>query len=128
LLHYLYFLFKDEEIICTATAGFEDFVLQFIDRCLSLIESSSLDQSRIEQEGDKWESENLTESAILWTMISVLTQTSSSIFQQALRKVYQFVTSRILETTVAGILLAVLCQAFSMVHTRFLALTAFVIS
>ncbi|XP_059471936.1 proteasome activator complex subunit 4-like [Neocloeon triangulifer] len=111
-------LTDEEEILCAASSGFEDFVLQFIDRCLSLIESSSIDQSRIEQESDKWESESLTESAILSTVISVLTQTSPSIFQQALRKVNQFVISRILETSVAGILLAVLCQAFAMVNAE----------
>ncbi|XP_065338507.1 proteasome activator complex subunit 4A-like isoform X2 [Cloeon dipterum] len=111
-------LTEEEELLCAASSGFEDFVLQFIDRCLSLIESSSIDQSRIEQESDKWESETLTESAILSTVIAVLTQTSPSIFQQALRKVYQFVISRILETTVAGILLAVLCQAFAMVNAE----------
>lgn len=68
-------------MICAATADFEDFLLQFMDRCFVLIESSSIDQSRMEQEAEKWEGETLTESALLSTVISVLTQTSPSIFQ-----------------------------------------------
>lgn len=38
--------------------------------------------------------------------------------QAALRKLHQFVVSRILETSVAGMLLAVMCQAFAMVSSH----------
>lgn len=34
-------LTEEEEKVCSATAGFEDFVLQFIDRCFNLVCSSS---------------------------------------------------------------------------------------
>lgn len=32
-------LTEEEERVCSATAGFEDFVLQFMDRCFNLVSS-----------------------------------------------------------------------------------------
>lgn len=34
-------LTEEEEKVCSATAGFEDFFLQFIDRCFNLVRASS---------------------------------------------------------------------------------------
>ncbi|KAB1266874.1 Proteasome activator complex subunit 4 [Camelus dromedarius] len=42
-----------ERELCSATAEFEDFVLQFMDRCFGLIESSTLEQTREETETEK---------------------------------------------------------------------------
>lgn len=45
----LYFdLNESEALICEQTAQFEDFVLQFIDRIILLIENSSMENTRME--------------------------------------------------------------------------------
>ncbi|KAA8581409.1 hypothetical protein FQN60_002990 [Etheostoma spectabile] len=41
-----------EKNLCFASAEFEDFVLQFLDRCFALIDSSTLEQTRDEMETD----------------------------------------------------------------------------
>jgi proteasome activator subunit 4 len=73
---------QEEETICLATADFEDFVLQFLDRCFTLIESSSLEVTRLEREEDKRSKlENMAEEALSSTCTAVLMQTSSQIFK-----------------------------------------------
>ena len=39
-------LTEEERAICAQTAEIEDFVVQFLDRCFSLIESSTFQQTR----------------------------------------------------------------------------------
>lgn len=74
--------FQEEEVIALATADLEDFVLQFLDRCFTLIESSSLEMTRLEREEDKRsELENMAEGALFSTCTTVLMQTSSQIFK-----------------------------------------------
>ena len=41
-------LTEEERTICAQTAEMEDFVVQFLDRCFSLIESSTFQQTREE--------------------------------------------------------------------------------
>lgn len=73
---------QEEEMIAVATADFEDFVLQFLDRCFLLIESSSLEVTRLEREEDKRSKlENMAEGALSSTCTTVLMQTSSQIFK-----------------------------------------------
>jgi len=57
-------------------------VLQFLDRCFTLIESSSLEMTRLEREEDKRsELEKIAEGALFSTCTTVLMQTSSQIFK-----------------------------------------------
>lgn len=68
-----YKLTKEEEIVCEASSGLEDFVLQFFDRICAWVESNSLDFVRSE-EGDN-EHKNKLESILeigLHSMISAL--------------------------------------------------------
>lgn len=59
----------------------EDFVLQFLDRCFLLIESSSLENTRLEQDSDKRSKlESVAEGVIALTCFSILKQTSLPIF------------------------------------------------
>nr|CAD7425108.1 unnamed protein product [Timema monikensis] len=75
-------LTEEEEIICLATADFEDFVLQFMDRCFILIENSSLEATRLEQEEDKRSKiENMAECALSSSCTALLVQTSPEIFK-----------------------------------------------
>lgn len=110
-------LTPEEEVTCSATAQMEDFILQFLDRCFLLIESSSLENTRLEQDSDKRSKlENIAEGAIASTCFSILNQTSLPIFNTALQKLHTFVTSHILETKVAGRFIASMCGAFTRVR------------
>uniref|UniRef100_A0A8C0IT45 Proteasome activator subunit 4 n=1 Tax=Chelonoidis abingdonii TaxID=106734 RepID=A0A8C0IT45_CHEAB len=101
-----------ERELCSATAEFEDFVLQFMDRCFGLIESSTLEQTREETETEKMTHlESLVELGLSSTFSTILTQCSKEIFKVALEKVFNFAVSNIFETRVAGRMVADMCRA-----------------
>ncbi|KAE8600768.1 hypothetical protein XENTR_v10013403 [Xenopus tropicalis] len=101
-----------ERELCSATAEFEDFVLQFMDRCFALIESSALEQTREETETEKMTHlESLVELGLSSTFSTILTQCSKDIFKVALEKVFNFAVSNIFETRVSGRMVADLCRA-----------------
>ncbi|XP_069787517.1 proteasome activator complex subunit 4-like isoform X1 [Narcine bancroftii] len=106
-----------EKQLCSTTAEFEDFVLQFMDRCFALIEMSTLEQTREETETEKMTHvESLVELGLSSTFSTVLTQCSKEIFQVALDKVFNFATTNIFETRVAGRMVADMCHATSKCH------------
>lgn len=76
-------LTEEEHIICEATAGFEDFVVQLFDRLCAWIESNSQEFTRLEQteQDNKTVTETLAESAVVSVITSILTQSSPEIFQ-----------------------------------------------
>ncbi|XP_068089225.1 proteasome activator complex subunit 4 isoform X1 [Hyperolius riggenbachi] len=101
-----------ERELCSASAEFEDFVLQFMDRCFALIESSALEQTREETETEKMTHlESLVELGLSSTFSTILTQCSKEIFKVALEKVFNFAISNIFETRVSGKMVADLCRA-----------------
>ncbi|XP_065305913.2 proteasome activator complex subunit 4A-like [Dermacentor albipictus] len=116
-----------EQDVCLATAGFEDFVLQLMERCFSLIENSSLENpTRLDRDTDKMNTEeNILEVGLSSTFSSILTQCSPNIFQAALQKLHSFVSNRILETRVSGRYVANLCRCMARVNPN-LALATFV--
>lgn len=75
-------LTEEEHAICEATAGFEDFVLQFFDRIFGLIENSSMEVTRLEQvDMDKRSKlEAMAESALSSICNVIATQTSPELF------------------------------------------------
>uniref|UniRef100_A0A4W6FG58 Uncharacterized protein n=1 Tax=Lates calcarifer TaxID=8187 RepID=A0A4W6FG58_LATCA len=98
-----------EKDLCFASAEFEDFVLQFLDRCFALIDSSTLEQTRDETETDtQTHLESLVELGLSSTVSTILTQCSTEV---ALQKVYNFATSNIFETCVSGRMVADMCRA-----------------
>ncbi|MGH0173133.1 UNVERIFIED_CONTAM: hypothetical protein FKN15_013552 [Acipenser sinensis] len=71
-----------ERELCSVSAEFEDFVLQFMDRCFALIESSTLEQTREETETEKMTHlESLVELGLSSTFSTILTQCSKDIFK-----------------------------------------------
>ncbi|KAF7252291.1 Proteasome activator complex subunit 4 [Varanus komodoensis] len=97
-----------ERELCSATAEFEDFVLQ----CFGLIESSTLEQTREETETEKMTHlESLVELGLSSTFSTILTQCSKEIFKVALEKVFNFAVSNIFETRVSGRMVADMCRA-----------------
>ncbi|XP_076019061.1 proteasome activator complex subunit 4A isoform X2 [Genypterus blacodes] len=106
-----------EREMCSASAEFEDFVLQFMDRCFALIDSSTLEQTREETETEKMTHlESLVELGLSSTFSTILTQCSLDIFKVALGKVFNFATTNIFETRVAGRMVADMCRAASKCH------------
>uniref|UniRef100_A0A4W6E6W6 Proteasome activator subunit 4 n=1 Tax=Lates calcarifer TaxID=8187 RepID=A0A4W6E6W6_LATCA len=106
-----------EREMCSASAEFEDFVLQFMDRCFALIDSSTLEQTREETETEKMTHlESLVELGLSSTFSTILTQCSLDIFKVALVKVFNFATTNIFETRVAGRMVADMCRAAAKCH------------
>uniref|UniRef100_UPI0037E980D1 proteasome activator complex subunit 4B-like n=1 Tax=Semicossyphus pulcher TaxID=241346 RepID=UPI0037E980D1 len=106
-----------EKDLCFASAEFEDFVLQFLDRCFALIDSSTLEQTRDEMETDtQTHLESLVELGLSSTVSTILTQCSTEIYKMALQKVYNFATSNIFETCVSGRMVADMCRAAAKCH------------
>uniref|UniRef100_A0A673MA31 Proteasome activator complex subunit 4B n=1 Tax=Sinocyclocheilus rhinocerous TaxID=307959 RepID=A0A673MA31_9TELE len=106
-----------ERELCSASAEFEDFVLQFMDRCFALIDSSTLEQTREETETEKMTHlESLVELGLSSTFSTILTQCSMEIFKVALEKVFNFATTNIFETRVAGRMVADMCRAAAKCH------------
>ncbi|KAK1171117.1 proteasome activator complex subunit 4-like [Acipenser oxyrinchus oxyrinchus] len=106
-----------ERELCSVSAEFEDFVLQFMDRCFALIESSTLEQTREETETEKMTHlESLVELGLSSTFSTILTQCSKDIFKVALEKVFNFATTNIFETRVAGKMVADMCRAACKCH------------
>ncbi|XP_035525217.1 proteasome activator complex subunit 4B [Morone saxatilis] len=71
-----------EKDLCFASAEFEDFVLQFLDRCFALIDSSTLEQTRDEMETDtQTHLESLVELGLSSTVNTILTQCSTEIYK-----------------------------------------------
>ncbi|KAF7220060.1 proteasome activator complex subunit 4A isoform X2 [Nothobranchius furzeri] len=106
-----------EREMCSASAEFEDFVLQFMDRCFALIDSSTLEQTREETQTEKMtQVESLVELGLSSTFSTILTQCSLDIFKVALEKVFNFATTNIFETRVAGRMVADMCRAAAKCH------------
>lgn len=72
-----------EQEVCLQTAGFEDFVLQFMDRCFALIENSTLEQiTQLDRETEKMNrDENMLEMGLSSTFSAILTQAHPKIYQ-----------------------------------------------
>ncbi|KAM4624596.1 proteasome activator complex subunit 4B [Polymixia lowei] len=106
-----------EKDLCFASAQFEDFVLQFLDRCFALIDSSTLEQTRGETETDtQTQLESLVELGLSSTVSTILTQSSTEIYKVALEKLHKFATSNTFETCVSGRMVADMCRAAAKCH------------
>ncbi|CAG09459.1 unnamed protein product, partial [Tetraodon nigroviridis] len=117
ILHERSDLTEVEREMCSASAEFEDFVLQFMDRCFALIDSSTLEQTREETETEKMTHlESLVELGLSSTFSTILTQCSLDIFKVALEKVFNFATTNIFETRVSGRMVADMCRAAAKCH------------
>ncbi|XP_043485466.1 proteasome activator complex subunit 4A-like [Polistes fuscatus] len=109
---------EEERLICELTLRFEDFILQFLDRIFTFIDTSSLDFIRPENNhgGGRSKLEILAEEVVETVFSTLLLKTSDAIFLSALHKLRVFVSERILETKVAGELVAVICRVFANIN------------
>ncbi|KRT85387.1 hypothetical protein AMK59_1215, partial [Oryctes borbonicus] len=116
-------LTEEEHIVCEQTAGFEDFLIQFLDRIFMWIESNSLEFTRMELSDNNFNDvkskvDSMSEGALILLVTTVLMQCSTDIFISALKKLYNFVTNRVMELNISGKLIATLCHAFVKVNAK----------
>jgi len=103
----------EQQQLCLSTCQFEDFVIQFLDKCFILIENtttttfSNLDQETYSKNGE----EGIIEAAISSVTLSILAQASPEIQGAALDKIYSHVTRHIFDTKTQGKAIATLCLA-----------------
>lgn len=106
-------LTPEQQQLCLSTGQFEDFVIQFLDKCFSLIENtasstiSNLDQENHSKNGE----EGIIEAAISSVTLSILAQASNEIKLAALDKLYSHVTRHIFDIKTQGKAIATLCLA-----------------
>ncbi|XP_042231597.1 proteasome activator complex subunit 4-like isoform X2 [Homarus americanus] len=102
-----------EQEVCLQTAGFEDFVLQFMDRCFALIENSTLEQiTQLDRETEKMNrEENMLEMGLSSTFSAILTQAHPKIYQAALQRLQTFIKGKMIEIHVAGKFAANMCRS-----------------
>lgn len=107
---------EDEKELCLATAQFEDFVLQFMDRCFSMIDNSSFEatselDSTTMKADQRHSLEGMMGMGVASTFHAILMQSSPKIFQSALEKLFAFCGNKVLETKVAGKMASDMCRA-----------------
>ncbi|KAI4490320.1 hypothetical protein M0802_010697 [Mischocyttarus mexicanus] len=109
---------EEERLICEMTSRFEDFILQFLDRIFIFIDTFSLDFIRPELNHNKNRSklEEFAEDVLKQVFTFLLLKTSDAIFLTALHKLKKFISERILETMVAGELVAIICRVFANIN------------
>ncbi|XP_067680549.1 proteasome activator complex subunit 4-like [Haliotis asinina] len=108
-------LTEEEREVCMATAQFEDWVLQYLDRVFTLVENSAQEstcgaQDRLNPE------QSMLEVGMASTTTSVLQQCSGPIFDSAVRRLHRFLTGNVYETKVSGRFAANLCRSAAKVH------------
>lgn len=121
-------LTEEEMLTCESTAQFEDFVLLFLERLFNIVESSILENARMEsKESDSFRSktESVMETALSSAATSVLMQCSPKIFKEALRKFKNYAMNNTFETNVSGSIIGVLLRVFARVNSE-ATLTAFI--
>lgn len=110
-----------ERELCHASAQFEDFVLQFVDRCFVLIEMSTAEEIA-EQDNLMIENmsaqENMLGMGMLSTVQTVMMQSSPKLFQGILNSLHRFISTRVLEVTISGKMVSDLCRAASKTNAK----------
>nr|XP_034177609.1 proteasome activator complex subunit 4-like [Osmia lignaria] len=111
---------EEETLSYEVASGFEDFILQFLDKIFSFIDYSSLESVRLENSSGSKKSklEKVTENVLYDVCVVLLMQIKDTIFERALYKLREFITERILEINVAGQLAGGLCRVFARVNGK----------
>ncbi|GAB1609586.1 proteasome activator complex subunit 4-like [Argonauta hians] len=95
-----------EKELCSASSHFEDFVLQFMNKCFSLIENST--QTEQPHQGASGADcsfnpeQSWLEIGLSSTFTAILQQCSTPIFKSALKCLFNYVSRTVYETRVGG--------------------------
>ncbi|XP_039254923.2 proteasome activator complex subunit 4-like isoform X1 [Styela clava] len=100
-------LTEEEKNLCLATAELPDFVIQFLDRIFSVVESLNQEhstqsvESGNDNEGKFNAQETIMISAIHSSVAITLIQCSDEIYQRCLQKIFDFTSNRLIDGTSA---------------------------
>lgn len=112
-------LTEEEATICSQTADFEGFALTYLDKIFALIESSSQDVIRMEQQSEtdnaRSKLETLLESLLQSSTHGIFGQCSDEIILAASRKLIEHIKGNLFEPRVAAHLIASLVRVFARV-------------
>ena len=114
---------EEEKEVCLSTSQLEDFVIQFFDRCIVLLDGMNLGNEMPTQEsfldGDLVAShaEGMSGMIIVTATTMVLQQASEKIFAQCLDKLFQFATNRLLEGQIAMSAATTMCIVAAKANT-----------
>ncbi|KAG9509020.1 Proteasome activator complex subunit 4, partial [Fragariocoptes setiger] len=106
-------LTPEQQELCFASSKFEEFVIQFLDKCFVLIENSaSANFSNLDQENEiRNRDEGIIEAAISSVTLAILAQASQKIQEAAVNKIYSHTSRHIFDTKTQGKAIASLCLA-----------------
>uniref|UniRef100_A0A6A7FWP5 Proteasome activator complex subunit 4A-like isoform X1 n=2 Tax=Hirondellea gigas TaxID=1518452 RepID=A0A6A7FWP5_9CRUS len=114
-------LSEEETELCMQSAEFCDFLLVFLERCLTVVESCVSSQSQTSQytaldsssssHAAMSKEETLLEAGMSFTIRSIFQQSHPDIAKLLVRRLSDYVIGRTLETGVSGRLLANICRA-----------------
>lgn len=108
---------EEEKELCLSTACMEDFVLQIVDRVLSLIENRTLENTRMADNRtlqNVLSNEDQSLDKFLWSVfLRIANQSSTVICEVVAAKLARFALTSTLETEVSGRLFAGIVQSFA---------------
>ena len=112
-------LSEEERKICFQTAQFEDFLVEFLNRCFSIVENSEVQQIRSESSTDDASlsrEDSMKDVGMASTFSAILMQCSEELYDVALRKVSSWVNGKIMEWKVSGKIAASLCRCLTKIR------------
>ena len=112
-------LSEEERKIAFQTAQFEDFLVEFLNRCFSIVENSEVQQIRSESSTDDASlsrEDSMKDVGMASTFSAILMQCSESLYDVALKKVTTWVAGKIMEWKVSGKIAASLCRCLTKIR------------
>lgn len=112
-------LSDQEKTVCFQTAQFEDFMVEFLNRCFAIIENSEVQQVRSEVSTDDANvsrEDTMKDVGMASTFSAILMQSSEKLYDLALKKVKSWVNGKIMEWKVSGKIAAGFCRCLTRVR------------
>ena len=112
-------LSEDEKKICFQTAQFEDFLVEFLNRCFSIVENSEVQQIRTETSTDDTNfsrEDTMKDVGMASTFSAILMQCSEQLYEVALKKVSSWLNGKIMEWKVSGKIAASLSRCLTKIR------------
>jgi len=105
---------EDQRLLVDRTAGLENFVVEFMNRCFTLIENSRRENFRSDAgNADEYlnDEEIAADAAINDTFLRMCVNASPAMFNLIFNKLTNYLSGKIVEPTVAGGILAAMCKS-----------------